>query len=184
MLVLVSCTRTYTPKPYGYVRIDLPEAEYQQVSYGPYCFMMSTAAEIRALHRLGEPYWVDIYYPSLRTSIHCSYKAVQGFRDAEHQGNLPQLTADALEFVYKHTAKASAIPEQSFANDEDHVYGVYFELEGNTASPCQFFVTDSVHHFFRGAVYSNCRPNADSLAPIHRFLKNDIRVIMETFRWN
>lgn len=153
------------------------------VNHGPYSFAMSKSAVLVSREHEHESGWINIDYPSLNMTVHCSYKAVQGFRDAQHQGNLPQLTADALDFVYKHSVKANSIPEQAFMNPGKHVYGVYFELEGNTASPCQFFLTDSTHHFFRGAVYNNCRPNADSLAPVHAFIRNDMRVLMESFEW-
>lgn len=165
----------YTPKPYAYVRIEVPDHSYRPAAYGPYGFELSTHAELQARPEPGERYWANINYPTLNATIHCSYKPVRN--------DLTALTRDALEFVYKHSQQASAIPEHDYSNPEQHVYGVFFTLEGNTASPYQFILTDSTRHFFRGAVYCNCRPNADSLAPVLDYLREDVIHIMETFRW-
>lgn len=174
---LVGCRRRTTiPRPYGYYRIDIPMPEYQQAAYGPYLFQLNSLATLTPKQEPGEVYWCNVDYPSLNAQIHCSYKPVRG--------NLGELTRDALEFVYKHTGQASAIPEREFANPEKKVYGIFFTLEGNTASPYQFFLTDSTRHFFRGAVYCNCRPNADSLRPVLDYLEHDVEHLIESFEWN
>lgn len=118
---------------------------------------------------------MDVWYPTFNVRIHCSYKPVRN--------NLRELSDDAQSFVYKHSGIASAIPEQGFENTDARVYGVLYELEGNTASPFQFYLTDSLHHFFRGAVYFNCVPQQDSLAPVIRYMNGDVRHLIETFRW-
>lgn len=165
------------PKPYGYHRIALPDTAYtdfadQFASY-PYTFAISCNAVVQP--RNDEPYWINIYYPCVDATIHCSYKPVRH--------NLRELTNDALEFVYRNASFANSIPEREYEHPEAKVYGVLFDLEGNTASSCQFFVTDSVRHFFRASVYCNCPPNADSLAPVYRFLRNDVLKMVETFEW-
>ena len=45
-----------------------------------------------------------------------------------------------------------------------------------------FILTDSVSHFFRGALYFNTEIN-DSILPINNFLKYDIKHLIETFHW-
>lgn len=180
LLFFVSCTKNTTPKPYGYYRITPPDtayipfANYQSpITNYPYSFALSTNAVVQP--RTDEPYWINLYYPALNATIHCSYKPVQN--------NLRELTNDALEFVYRNASFASAIPESEYSHPEAHVYGVLFDLEGNTASSCQFFVTDSTRHFFRASVYCNCPPNADSLAPVYNYLRTDIIRMVESFEW-
>ena len=63
------------------------------------------------------------------------------------------------------------------------VYGSLFMLDGESASPLQFMLTDSVSRFFRGALYYDCIPNADSLAPVTRYLKQDIVELIQSFKW-
>jgi len=56
-------------------------------------------------------------------------------------------------------------------------------INGNAATPSQFYVTDSVHHFITGSLYFNSKPNFDSIYPAAAYLREDIRRIMETIEW-
>ena len=172
-----SCRRTYVPRPYGYYRIEIPDTTYQLYDNPalPYLFEVSTNARVEPRTKPTERYWIDIRYPDFDVRIHGSYLPVNG--------NLRELGDDAQNFVYKHAGKASAIPEQGYDNADERVYGVFYELQGNTASPYQFYLTDSLHHFFRGAVYVNCVPNQDSLQPVIDYLQYDVRHLMESFRF-
>lgn len=181
-LLLWSCAKPAAPKPYGYVRFTMPDTCYTPFSLHrpdnqdyPYNFLLSGNAVVQSRTQKGEHYWINIFYPSLNATVHCSYKPVRG--------NLRELTNDAIEFVYKNASHATSIPEQAYSHPEERVYGVFFDLEGNTASPYQFFLTDSATHFFRASVYCNCRPNADSLAPIHQYLRQDMIHLIESFQW-
>ena len=177
VLLCTSCGQNSTPKPYGYYRITPPDTAYvpfaQTYANYPYNFDLSLNARVQP--RTDEPYWINLYYPALDATIHCSYKPVHN--------NLRELTNDALEFVYRNASFANAIPESEYSHPEAHVYGVLFDLEGNTASSCQFFITDSVRHFFRASVYCNCPPNADSLAPVYNYLRTDVLRMVESFEW-
>ena len=178
-LSCVSCAKVSTPRPYGYYRIGLPDTSYvpfeQQYPHYPYTFALSQNAQVKPRSEEGEHYWINLYYPAFDATVHCSYKPVHN--------NLRELTEDALEFVYRNASFANAIPEREYSHPEVNVYGVLFDLEGNTASSCQFFITDSIHHFFRASVYCNCPPNADSLAPVYQYLRTDVIKMVETFEW-
>ena len=184
---LIACGSPSSPKPYAYFRITTPDTAYipfedyhpstlnvKPSSY-PYTFALSRNALVKPRTDVDEPYWINIYYPDLDATIHCSYKPVHH--------NLRELTNDALEFVYRNASHATSIPEREYARPEANVYGVLFDLEGNTASSCQFFVTDSTHNFFRASVYCNCPPNADSLAPVYEYIRKDVIRMVETFEW-
>ena len=179
VVVLASCSKTSVPKPYGYFRITPPDTAYiafetQYPAY-PYTFDLSQNAIVKPRTDVDEPYWINLYYPFFDATIHCSYKPVRH--------NLRELTNDALEFVYRNASFANAIPERGYSHPEADVYGVLFDLEGNTASSCQFFITDSIGHFFRASVYCNCPPNADSLAPVYDYLRADVVRMVESFEW-
>ena len=179
LLVLSACGRVSIPKPYGYYRITVPDTAYvpfaEQYKSYPYSFALSRNAQVQPRTDVDEPYWINLYYPMLNATVHCSYKPVRQ--------NLRELTNDALEFVYRNASFANSIPEREYTHPEAQVYGVLFDLEGNTASSCQFFITDSTHHFFRASVYCNCAPNADSLAPVYTYLRQDVIKMVETFEW-
>ena len=176
-ILLVGCSRSYVPKPYGYYRLSLPAPQYHLLDTAilPARFELSDAAFIQPQQIQPDGLWFDIVYPSLRARINCTYKPVSG--------NLPMLSRDAQEFVYKHASLASSIPEQGFEHPDQNVYGVFYTIRGNTASPYQFYLTDSTRHFLRGAVYFNCIPNQDSLAPAFEYIETDLRHLIETLSW-
>lgn len=177
VIPFTACQRRSVPKPYGYFRITIPDTMYRDCNLKgyPYAFRLSEHAYTEVHFCEGEQYWIDIQYPTLNATIHCSYKKVDN--------NLRKLSKDAQEFLYSHSTMASAIPAQEYTDDERRVYGLYYELHGNTATPIQFYLTDSVRHFFRGSVYCNTIPNQDSLRPIYDYLRKDTRVIMESMKW-
>lgn len=177
-VLLVSCGNDYVPKPRGYFRVDMPEKNYQSVDCKvPYSFEypVYSTFELRNSTNAEERYWGDVNFKSLNAKLHLSYKSI------DH--NLDRYVADAHNFVYKHTIKADAISETPYDDPDKHVYGLLYEISGDAASNVQFYVTDSVRHFVRGALYFNVVPNKDSLAPMLAFINADVKHLIETFSW-
>lgn len=175
--LLVSCGETYMPKPYGYFRVDLPEHSYRVIDTLnlPYHFELSKMARVVSRNQEGENFWIDIQYPQLNASVYCSYKPVKG--------NLFELSEDSRKYVYKHSIKADGIGEKAFENTDNQVYGILYDLKGNTASSVQFVLTDSTKHFFRGALYFENVPNKDSIAPMSDYIREDMIRLIESFEW-
>lgn len=170
----MACTH-YTPKPRGYFRIDLtPKTYTRSDSTRAYSFEYpSNVAYIQKNKQEGE--WFDLVYPAYNARIYFSYKPIKN--------NFQEVAEDSRTFVYKHAFKADAITEQPYINPEKRVYGMLYQIKGNTASSVQFLLTDSTRHFLRGALYFNNHPNKDSLAPVIAYISDDIIKIMETTRW-
>ena len=177
-LLLLSCGGDYYPKPRGYFRIDLPQKEYTRFDTTfPYAFDYPVYSRIiTEAGGTGEKYWINVDFPRFRGKIHLSYKPVDG--------NLNSFIEDSRAMAMKHIPKSSGIRTESYANPGAHVYGLTYTIEGvEAASPYQFYLTDSVHHFVRGALYFNAVPDNDSLAPVIEFLEGDIRRMIESFEW-
>jgi len=172
-----SCNRVEIPRPYGYFRVELPKHQYRMIdTLGlPYRFDLPTNAKLISRDSKNDKFWIDIYYPKLNASIFCSYKPVKG--------NLIDLLEDTRKIVYKHSIRADGIGERAFDHSENNVHGILYDLTGNTASSVQFVLTDSLHHFFRGALYFNNVPNKDSIAPMSNYIREDVIRIMESFEW-
>jgi gliding motility-associated lipoprotein GldD len=177
LILLGSCTRHYTPKPRGFFRIELPErvaGAYEAAC--PFRFEFPKYGQIlRDTDAKAEPCWLNIDLKSLNGRIHLSYKPVHG--------NLSDLIEDARTLAYKHTAKADAINETVIVRNNDRVYGILYDIKGNAASSVQFFLTDSLHHFVRGALYFETSPRADSLAPVIAFVREDMVNLMNSLQW-
>lgn len=180
---LIACNSEYVPRPRGYYRIELPPKNYQVFDRPnfPYSFEYPVYGEIIRdslffEERTENDYWLNIDFPSFGGRIHLSYKEI-----GRH--NLDSLIDDAFELSYKqHTYKASSIDQQPFTTPTGSG-GVYFTLKGDAATANQFFITDSVKHFIRGALYFNATPNADSLQPVNAFLKKDVEKLISTLQW-
>jgi len=178
---IISCNSPYTPKPRGYFRIDFPSHEYQSFNRPefPYSFEYPTYARIqRDTSFFGDrpenPFWINIDFPRFNARIYISYKDVNG--------NFDKLREDAYKMTYKHTYKASSI-EDSLISSPLGVHGIFFNVGGNAATAKQFFVSDSLHHFLRGALYFDTTPNADSLSIVNDFIQQDMNHLINTLRW-
>lgn len=200
LIAFFSCNSPFTPKPRAYFKIDLPERKYQvfnDPAY-PYQFEYPVYARITKDSTMFEdnpdyPYWFNIDFPSLNGRIYISYKTIggrstykikteNGYRDSSAINTFEGLRDEAFKMTYKHSLRASSIDDSLFRTAKG-IRGVYFTVGGNAATAHQFFVTDTVKHFLRGALYFDASPNADSLKPVNDFLKKDLLHLIETFSW-
>jgi gliding motility-associated lipoprotein GldD len=169
---------TSVPKPHGYFRIELPKQEYRLYeSVCPMNLEVSTAAQIEVFRdrQSVDSCWFNIYYPRYNARVHCTYISV---------GNrLNDLIDDAYGFAAKHEMKATALRRMLVSDTLRHVHGILYDIEGDAASNVQFFLTDSSHHFLRGALYFFNPPNPDSIAPVLQFVRGDINHIAQTLEW-
>ncbi len=177
LLLTFACNNTNPPKPRGYFRISLPEKEYSQIDTSlPYQFESPEYTRLKPdKSDQSQPYWGNLVFPRFDAKIYLSYKKIED--------NLYQLYEDNRELAFKHTVKADAIKERMFNSPENNVHGILYEIQGNTASPIQFYVTDSTQHFLRGSLYFNTVPNKDSIAPVLEFIRQDIIHMIETLKW-
>ena len=167
------------PKPKGYNRILLPEANYQMLpDTFPYIFEYSTHAKILPDSSwISEPYWIDIFYPGFGSSIAVSYKPIK-----QNEDSLKNYLRTAFKLTSKHQVKAYAIDEYIFETDHG-ITAILTNLSGEVPSQYQFIVTDSVNHFLRGALYFNTATKNDSLAPVIEYVQNDIMHLLNSLEW-
>lgn len=180
IIIFTACGRHETPKPRGLFRIALPERDYQEFDDSfPYRFEHPTYSRVEHDDReWAEDYWADIVFDEFNARIHLSYKPINNISDLHAYFN------DAYTFVHKHIPKATGIREETFTHTEESVYALLFRIRGReAASAIQFYATDSLSHFLRGALYFNITPDNDSLAPVIDFLEEDIRHMIATLQW-
>lgn len=181
-LLVYGCHKVSVPKPRGYFRIDLPEKEYAATDTVKLLRNLPVSFEYPAYGRISEaedrdePGWFNIEFPSYKAKIYFTYKTVK------------DSLSELLEQTYKlnvrnHISKADAINELVISDSKKKVYGILYDLKGNTASAVQFYVTDSTKHYLRGSLYFEAEPNADSLAPVIGFFREDIVHLIGTLRW-
>lgn len=171
------CSRNYAPKPRGYQRFDFPPKEYELFDNNfPYSFEFPNYGKmVRDTDKNAEPYWMNIEFKHYKAKIHLSYKKINK--------DVSIFIEDAHTLAYKHSVKADAIDEELITNKNSNVYGLLFDIRGNTASSVQFYLTDSIRNFLRGSLYFDSQPNKDSLAPAIEFFRKDILHLIETLKW-
>lgn len=177
-----ACNSPYTPRPKGYYTIDFPKKNYRlfdQPGY-PYTFEYPVYANIVKdsvffREATENPWWININFPQFNGRVYVSYKQIGA-------NTLDKLVNDAFTLTNKHSSKANSI-DDSLVLTPNKVHGVFFKVGGNVATANQFFLTDSVKHFLRGALYFDATPNEDSLSIVNQFLIEDVRHLINTFKW-
>jgi gliding motility-associated lipoprotein GldD len=182
LFLLAACNSNFTAKPQGYFNIDFPKHEYQlfdKPGY-PYTFEYPVYAKVlKDSTFFGEttenPWWINIDFPQFAGRIYVSYKAIG-------KNNFDTLIKHAYILTGKHSSKAYSI-DDSLINTPNQIHGMFFSVGGDVATSNQFFLTDSTKHFLRGAMYFDATPNADSLGIVNQFLMQDMKHIINTFKW-
>lgn len=178
LLIACSSEEGQLARPYAYHRLDLPPKTYRLYEDAcPFSFEMLESARISRPIGAPNECWLNIEYPQLNAKIHLTYATF------DSRDGLGKYINDAHRMTYKHTVKATSIEEVPLSNSNKQVYGFYFRVGGNAASSSQFYVTDSVQQFLRGAVYFESQSRADSLEPLILYLRDDLEHLLETFRW-
>jgi gliding motility-associated lipoprotein GldD len=181
ILCLAACTgnHDYSPKPRGYFRIIFPKKEYRQYNEAcPFTFVYPTYAKIAPDTKPdAKPCWLNMQFPQFGGTLHLSYEHVNS------QKEFDELIEDAHKLTFKHTVKATSIDQGVIAYPDRKVYGIYYTVEGNAASSVQFYLTDSTKNYIRGALYFYTEPRLDSIQPVLDFVKQDVNLMIKSFRW-
>jgi len=181
-LLTMSCNSNYVAKPRGYFKINFPEKKYQvfdKPGY-PYTFEYPVYATVlKDSVFFGEatenPWWINIDFPQFQGRMYISYKEIG-------RNKFDTLLNDAFKMTSKHSTKAVSIDDSLIATPNG-VHGLFFNVGGDVATANQFFLSDTTKHFLRGALYFNTTPNADSLGIVNSFLVEDVRHLINTFKW-
>ncbi len=201
VMLLTACNETYTSKKRGYFKIDFPQHQYRLLNDPalPYSFeypVYGTIVQDSAYFDSNpeNPFWRNIDFPGFNARIFLSYKQIGGkalykipvgegkYKDSLGINQFDKLVNDAYTLASKNDVVASSITDSVFVT-KNGISGVYFKVGGNAATAKQFFMTDTVKNFIRGALYFGSTPNADSLKPVQEFLQKDIEHLINTFRW-
>ncbi len=180
-LLLTSCGDDPIPKPRGYPRLDLPVQTYSiwsgacpfEAEVPPYALMLEKPGTTAAI--ADTACYLTMRFPGQHANVFLTCRRIQG--------DLRRLIEDAHAFKDKHEAMAARIRSERVERDSARVFGTLFDVEGNVASPMVFYLTDSTTRFLYGSLYFDARPNADSLEPVTRRIREDLRHFAGTLAW-
>ncbi|MBC7587775.1 MAG: hypothetical protein H7178_05380 [Chitinophagaceae bacterium] len=179
----ISCNSPFTQKQKGFFKIDLPKKAYKvfdKPGY-PYSFEYPVYAEVvKDSLFFGEKpendWWVNIDFPQFNGKIYVSYKQIG-------PNKFDTLVNEAFKLTGKHAQKADSIDDSLIATPNG-VHGIFFRVGGDVATAKQFFLTDTTKHFLRGALYFYATPNQDSMRTVNNFVQEDMKHLINTFKWN
>jgi hypothetical protein len=175
--VILGACQEYTPKPIGYNRIDIEEDSMKRYNFTDFSFEYPESIRIDIINtKIEKEFWFDIVYPRYNATIHCTYLPIT-------KQTLPKALEDSYHLAYSHTTKADGINQHLYNDPERRVFGILYEIEGDVATPAQFFVTDSVSHFLRGSFYYSAKVDPDSVAPVTEYVLGNICRIINTVKW-
>jgi gliding motility-associated lipoprotein GldD len=182
LAIIAACNgnHDYSPKPRGYFRIQFPKKAYRQFdSICPFTFVYPVYANVEPDRKPdAQPCWLNMQFPQFGGTLHLSYEHIQSPKEFD------ELVEDAHKLSFKHTIKASSIDQGIISYPDWKVYGIYYTIDGNgSASWVQFFLTDSTKNYLRGALYFNTEPRLDSIQPVLDFVKQDVNLMIKSFRW-
>ncbi len=184
VFVISSCNSNYTVgKKKGYFRIDFPEKQYRQFEMPGYPYTFEYPAYARVVkdstffdEKAGD-WWINIDIPQFAGRIYVSYKEVHS------RTQFDSLVNDAYKMATEKHIDISTGIEPVLIKTPKGVSGLYYSLGGNTATANQFYLTDTIRHFLRGALYFDATPNEDSLSIVNDFLKKDLEHLINTLEW-
>lgn len=172
LLTFLSCNNNHLPKPRAFLNLEYDTPQYAKMDIErPYNFEIPKHTVIK-----DEPKnWLKMVYPNLKASLDITYMKIND--------NFRELVLESEKLVFEHTVKADQISSNDHYNEEKRVFGTLYEITGNAASQIQFHVTDSTHHFLKGVLYFNIKPNYDSILPAVAHIRKDVLHLIETFKW-
>jgi gliding motility-associated lipoprotein GldD len=178
LLVLFACgEETFIPKPPTYLRPELPDHSYE--TYTDSCQYRFELPSIYTVEKAPTTANADchrrIQLGPLNGTVY--------FRYWNMDQPLSFYVNNANDEIDRHKGKARSVKDERIIRDDDDVYGIIFALEGDVATPFQFYLTDSTDHFVYGEVLFNSSPNYDSLKPSLDYLRTDLDQLLETFKW-
>lgn len=176
VLSLNSCKeKNSTSKPIEPNRIAIPQYGYISAETPYSKFDRSELSQIEQNNEANKN-WLNINYPSFNATIYCTYLPIT-------EKKINELIAESHKLAFSHSMMADNIAQTSYSDPDNKVYGIIYTIEGNVATPCQFYLTDSTSNFFRGSLYYNSEVKADSVAEITQAIRRDIKTLTSTFRW-
>jgi gliding motility-associated lipoprotein GldD len=177
LLILFACAdEQYIPKPPTYLRLELPDHSYELYNEEcPFTFEKAKPFKIKPMHKDQESCSKQIDLGPLNGTIYMHYWKIEK--------PLSYYINTANDEVDRHKIKATSIDDKRILRTNDRVFGTFFQLHGDVATPFQYYLTDSINQFVYCEVLFNSTPNYDSLKPSIDYLSKDIEQMINTFKW-
>ena len=115
----ISCYENNLPKPKGFLNLEYPIPEYIEKSNS--CGFTFEINKRALIENQSKECWNKIIYPNMKATIYLSYFKVKN--------NINSLIEDAYQMPMKHVNRAIEIPEKTYSDEKNKIFGSLFRVE-------------------------------------------------------
>ena len=172
-LIVFSCNNNVNlPKQKAYFAPEFEIPTYKKISLDcNYSFNINSQASINNIKNCN----YEIYYKNLNAKIFINQIVLSN--------SIEKLLNIFNQKINENSRLSDQIIQSNYVNIDKKIYSKLYSFVGNSPSNIQFYVTNQTDKFLTGSLFFETAPNYDSLFPYIDYIRNDIKKMVDSFRW-
>ena len=172
-LIVFSCNNNVNlPKQKAYFAPEFEIPTYKKISLDcNYSFNINSQASINNIKNCN----YEIYYKNLNAKIFINQIVLSN--------SLETVLNTFNQKINENSRLSDQIIQSDYVNIDKKIYSKLYSFVGNSPSNIQFYVTNQTDKFLTGSLFFETEPNYDSLFPYIDYIRNDIKKMVDSFRW-
>lgn len=172
-LIVFSCNNNVNlPKQKAYFAPEFEIPTYKKISLDcNYTFNINFQASINNIKNCN----YEIYYKNLNAKIFINQIVLSN--------SIETVLNTFNQKINENSRLSDQIIQSNYVNIDKKIYSKLYSFVGNSPSNIQFYVTNQTDKFLTGSLFFETEPNYDSLFPYIDYIRNDIKKMVDSFRW-
>lgn len=172
-LIVFSCNNNVNlPKQKAYFAPEFEIPTYKKISLDcNYTFNINFQASINNIKNCN----YEIYYKNLNAKIFINQIVLSN--------SIETVVNTFNQKLNENSRLSDQIIQSNYVNIDKKIYSKLYSFVGNSPSNIQFYVTNQTDKFLTGSLFFETEPNYDSLFPYIDYIRNDIKKMVDSFRW-
>ena len=172
-LIVFSCNNNVNlPKQKAYFAPEFEIPNYKKISLDcNYSFNINSQASINNIKNCN----YEIYYKNLNAKIFINQIILSN--------SIETVLNTFNQKINENSRLSDQIIQSNYVNIDKKIYSKLYSFVGNSPSNIQFYVTNQTDKFLTGSLFFETEPNYDSLFPYIDYIRNDIKKMVDSFRW-
>lgn len=172
-LIVFSCNNNINlPKQKAYFAPEFEIPNYKKISLDcNYSFNINSQASINNIKNCN----YEIYYKNLNAKIFINQIVLSN--------SIEKVLNTFNQKINENSRLSDQIIQSNYVNIDKKIYSKLYSFVGNSPSNIQFYVTNQTDKFLTGSLFFETEPNYDSLFPYIDYIRNDIKKMVDSFRW-
>ena len=172
-LIVFPCNNNVNlPKQKAYFAPEFEIPTYKKISLDcNYSFNINSQASINNIKNCN----YEIYYKNLNAKIFINQIVLSN--------SIEKVLNTFNQKINENSRLSDQIIQSNYVNIDKKIYSKLYSFVGNSPSNIQFYVTNQTDKFLTGSLFFETEPNYDSLFPYIDYIRNDIKKMVDSFRW-